>query len=328
MSDADVRLRAALEVLFDPVDYASRNAGRLAPGEAPLEHFLSVGLRQGLSPHPLFDAPWYAAKHGVSAAESPFLHFVTHGEPAGLAPGPCFDVAWYRRTNPDVAAAGVNSLVHYVEFGRGEGRLASPMFDPATPAGALGAWVLEGSATEEPHRLLSHAPSPTTLARLMTGKEATSFLQPETVRQILVRTRPAPPAGPIAPALVVGGARGVLFEEGSGVLMAPGLEPGWALAHVTHAVAPSIDAAVHLLGLGAPRDADQLDRWAAEVGEATRQTASPHLLIDESLPPEVSARLCSAAGPGSTAFRVPARRLLAVHRLTAPGLEGSAGPKG
>ena len=142
MSEAEAQLRSALDVLLDPVDYVSRYAHLLAPGEAPLEHLLSFGLRQGLSPHPLFDPTWYAAQHDLPGGEPALRHFLLRGERAGLAPGPYFDVAWYRRTNPDVAAAGVNSLVHYVEYGRREGRLASPILDPATPAGEFGMWAL------------------------------------------------------------------------------------------------------------------------------------------------------------------------------------------
>lgn len=316
MSEVWPQLRAALDVLFDPDEYAARYAGRLAPGQTPLEHFLSTGLRQGLSPHRLFDPAWYAARHGLSATENAFAHFIARGERAGLAPGPYFDVVWYRRTNADVAAADVNSLVHYVEFGRREGRLPSPLFDPATPTGDSGAWLLDEADTGDPRWLLSHALRPTTLSRLLRAQEASSFIDPEAVRQIVVRTRPARGAGRIADAVVIGGARGVLQDDGPGMLLAPGAETGWALANVTHAVAPPIGSAIHLLGLGEPCDTAQLDRWAGAVRDAAGAVASPHLLVDEALPAPVRDRLRTAAGPASTVFRVPARRLMHVRDLT------------
>jgi hypothetical protein len=37
-----------------------------------------------------------------------------------------FDDAWYLRTNRDVATAGVNPLLHYLEYGRREGRYPTP----------------------------------------------------------------------------------------------------------------------------------------------------------------------------------------------------------
>lgn len=316
MSEVWPRLRAALDVLFDPDDYEERYADRLVPGQTPLEHFLSTGLRQGLSPHRLFDPTWYAAQHGLAAGENALLHFIARGERAGLAAGPYFDVAWYRRTNPDVAASDVNSLVHYVEYGRREGRLPSSLFDPATPTGDSGAWLLSEPDRDDPRWLLSHAPRPTTLARLLSAQEASSFTHPEAVRQIVVRTRPAIRAGRLADVVVIGGARAVLQDEEAGLLLAPGAELGWALVNVTHAVAPAIGSAIHLLGVGEPREAAQLDQWTGAVRDAARTDASPYLLIDETLPTPVSDRLQAAAGPASTTFRVPARRLLHVGDLT------------
>ena len=40
-----------------------------------------------------------------------------------------FDAAWYLSTNPDVAAARLDPVEHYLEFGAAEGRDPSPFFD-------------------------------------------------------------------------------------------------------------------------------------------------------------------------------------------------------
>jgi len=42
-----------------------------------------------------------------------------------------FDRAFYLRTNPDVAAAGVDPLKHYLKHGAAEQRQPHPLFDPA-----------------------------------------------------------------------------------------------------------------------------------------------------------------------------------------------------
>jgi hypothetical protein len=41
-----------------------------------------------------------------------------------------FDAAFYLRTNPDVAAAGVDPLKHYLTHGAAEQRQPHPLFDP------------------------------------------------------------------------------------------------------------------------------------------------------------------------------------------------------
>jgi hypothetical protein len=41
-----------------------------------------------------------------------------------------FDSAFYLRKYPDLAAAGVNPLRHYLEYGAAEGRKPHPLFDP------------------------------------------------------------------------------------------------------------------------------------------------------------------------------------------------------
>jgi hypothetical protein len=43
---------------------------------------------------------------------------------------PLFDRAFYLRKYPDLAAAGVNPLLHYLRYGAAEGRKPHPLFDP------------------------------------------------------------------------------------------------------------------------------------------------------------------------------------------------------
>ncbi|UDF03382.1 hypothetical protein [Asticcacaulis sp. AND118] len=54
-------------------------------------------------------------------------HFVKTGGPAGFSPGPRFNAAWYVYEYPDVLAAGHIPLVHYLDYGRAEGRFPLPV---------------------------------------------------------------------------------------------------------------------------------------------------------------------------------------------------------
>ena len=63
-----------------------------------------------------------------------------------------FDAAWYLAQNPDVAAAGVDPLKHYIEHGRTEGREAPPGFSEASPErrwGSIG-WIGGWRASQSP----------------------------------------------------------------------------------------------------------------------------------------------------------------------------------
>ena len=81
----------------------------------------------------LFDGAWYLSRYpDVSAAGvDPLLHYVRHGAAEGRDPNPLFDGDWYLKTNPDVRAAGINPLTHYIEYGDFECRDPHPLFDTA-----------------------------------------------------------------------------------------------------------------------------------------------------------------------------------------------------
>src|SRR5215471_20910549 len=79
----------------------------------------------------LFDAEWYLAQNPDVAAAgiNPLVHYLRHGPADGRDPNALFDTKWYLAQNPDVAAEGINPLVHYLQNGAGEGRDPSPLFD-------------------------------------------------------------------------------------------------------------------------------------------------------------------------------------------------------
>jgi len=79
----------------------------------------------------LFDTDWYLAQNPDVAAAgiNPLVHYLRHGAAEGRGPNPLFDTDWYLAQNSDVAAAGINPLVHYLRHGAA-GRLdPNPLFD-------------------------------------------------------------------------------------------------------------------------------------------------------------------------------------------------------
>ena len=63
---------------------------------------------------------------------NPLVDYIRHGrDPDALDPNPYFSSSWYQRVNPDVAAAGVHPLAHYLEHGWRELRSTGPLFDGA-----------------------------------------------------------------------------------------------------------------------------------------------------------------------------------------------------
>ncbi|TCK31689.1 glycosyl transferase family 2 [Ancylobacter aquaticus] len=77
----------------------------------------------------LFDAGWYRERHPhLSGAPDRLLdHYLTRGWKQGADPSPFFDGAHYLATHPDVAASGLNPLVHYALWGQAEGRAIRPV---------------------------------------------------------------------------------------------------------------------------------------------------------------------------------------------------------
>jgi GT2 family glycosyltransferase len=98
----------------------------------------------------LFDSAWYLNRYPDVRAASidPLLHYVRHGAAEGRDPNPLFDSDWYLKTNPDVGAAGINPLVHYIEYGDFECRDPHPLFDTD--------WYLAGNPEAAHSNLLRH----------------------------------------------------------------------------------------------------------------------------------------------------------------------------
>jgi hypothetical protein len=78
-----------------------------------------------------FDAQYYLFHNPdvAAAGVDPLLHYNTVGWQEGRDPNAWFDTSGYLAHNPDVAAAGINPLQHYETTGWQEGRDPSAAFD-------------------------------------------------------------------------------------------------------------------------------------------------------------------------------------------------------
>lgn len=76
----------------------------------------------------MFDACWYLENNPDvrDSGIDPLEHFMTVGWREGRNPSPAFDTQFYLQANPDVVEADLNPLEHFVVTGRGEGRKPLP----------------------------------------------------------------------------------------------------------------------------------------------------------------------------------------------------------
>ncbi|TXN00793.1 hypothetical protein FV242_20845 [Methylobacterium sp. WL64] len=161
--------------LFDGPWYLRSNADVAAAGSNPLLHYLECGRCEGrlicpvaapavvarIAASELFDADWYRETQAPGvAADQAVRHYLQEGGARGLSPGPLFDGPWYLANNPDVAAAGLNPLLHFLDSGRAEGRPICPVADPEVVARIAGSDLFNAewySATQAPGVVPGHA---------------------------------------------------------------------------------------------------------------------------------------------------------------------------
>ena len=162
-------------LLFDGPWYLANNPDVAAAGLNPLLHYLGSGRTEGrpispvadpelvarISASDVFDAEWYRATQAPDVAlDQAARHYLQEGAARGLSPGPLFDGPWYLANNPDVAAAGLNPLLHYLDSGRAEGRLNSPVADPGLVAQIAASDLFDAEwyrETQAPDVALDHA---------------------------------------------------------------------------------------------------------------------------------------------------------------------------
>src|SRR5436305_600112 len=70
-----------------------------------------------------FESRWYRNTYpDIPLAMSPLEHYARFGASERRSPGPHFNSSWYLAKYRDVAESGADPLLHYIEFGRYEGR--------------------------------------------------------------------------------------------------------------------------------------------------------------------------------------------------------------
>jgi hypothetical protein len=137
--------------LFDPEWYQSRYTEGLAEAD-PVLHYLTDKAALTHDPNPAFDSSFYLLLHPDAAASGsrPVLHYLhsaagtedsaltaltgadSDQQASLLRETGAVDAAWYLSAYPDVAATGVDPVLHYVNEGACEGRNPNPIFDTRT----------------------------------------------------------------------------------------------------------------------------------------------------------------------------------------------------
>lgn len=77
----------------------------------------------------LFDEKWYKSQYLKDKTDDPIKHYIDTGCNKNYNPSPQFDTAWYLEKYNDVKKSGMNPFVHYIEYGRKEGRLPNSSFN-------------------------------------------------------------------------------------------------------------------------------------------------------------------------------------------------------
>lgn len=108
--------------------YALRSAMRAAPAKPRKQDQHIERYAAVLLKSGLFD-PEYYLRHNpdvAAAGVDPVLHYLQCGASELRNPSPYFSTRWYLRRYPDVAASGKNPLYHFIVSGFAEGRLPLP----------------------------------------------------------------------------------------------------------------------------------------------------------------------------------------------------------
>ncbi len=109
---------------------------RLSPGNARKTSRIAEFIE---AIEPLFDERYYLSRypHVRERDISPVEHYVREGWQQGFDPAPWFSTDGYMRINTDTGVGDMAPFVHYVMYGRAEGRTIAPTADVRPADGSV-----------------------------------------------------------------------------------------------------------------------------------------------------------------------------------------------
>ena len=142
----------AIKAHFDVDFYLLENPDVRTYKYDPIFHYLEHGSKEGRRPTPDFDTNFYIQEYAKEIGDvEPFLFYIQRGKTIGHRPSDGkpyvsqqikrdfpeydvikseFDFDYYLNENDDIRNAKVDPIVHYLQYGRTEGRRPIPDFDP------------------------------------------------------------------------------------------------------------------------------------------------------------------------------------------------------
>ena len=109
---------------FDFVYYLQNNPDVVISNADPLQHFETIGWKDGRDPNAYFDTDGYLANYPdvKAAGVNPLDHYHTSGWRDGRDPSVNFDTTSYLAAYPDIAVGNADPLKHFILYGLAEGR--------------------------------------------------------------------------------------------------------------------------------------------------------------------------------------------------------------
>lgn len=118
--------------LVDDLFYFDANRDVWAAHLDAGQHFSDWGWREGRDPNAFFSsASYFAANRVANPSTDPARHYDLAGWKNGNDPSVKFDTTLYLVHNPDVKAAGIDPLLHYLQYGQAEGRQTYTAIGPS-----------------------------------------------------------------------------------------------------------------------------------------------------------------------------------------------------
>jgi len=114
--------------LFDLDWYRVETGDEFSSKQEALQHYLSIGEKNGFLPNPLFDPNYYYSSYQLDRNESAFCNFCDVGVKENRNPNAYFLSEWYTWQNPE-SESYEHPVLHYLNVGGREFRDPSPWVD-------------------------------------------------------------------------------------------------------------------------------------------------------------------------------------------------------